>query len=109
MPAAALKKSAPASKRRSLPVTHDLSVGRPIAALLKARIKREQKLGLVLTVPDGKVRMTVPAAAARYQYSEWTIRWWINEGWLPYVRVGRQLRFTEEDFLACANRSTVGA
>ena len=102
MPAASQKKS---STRK---LAYD-GKGRAVSTLLKAKIRREQKAGLVLTAPDGKLRLSVEAAAAKYHVSPWTLRDWVSTGRLKYVRFGRQLRFTDEDILAAANSVTVGA
>lgn len=93
------------SARRVLPPQkpkYDRRQGRPIAALLQAKLKREYKAGLILTAPCPGL-MKISVAAARYTLSPWTLRAWVQEGRLRYIRLGRQLRFTDADIIAAIN------
>lgn len=108
MPAAAFKKSASSlPPRKSTKPGYDRAKGRPISLLLKQKIERERKAGLILTVPDGVPRMPIPVAAAKYSLSPETLRKWISAGRLKYVRFGRQLRVTDNDIIVAAS-STYG-
>lgn len=94
--------------RRTLPPqkpikpSYDRRKGRAIAALLQEKIKRERAAGLLLTAPSPGL-MKIAVAAQKYTLSPWTLRAWVQEGRLRYIRLGRQLRFTDSDIIAAIN------
>ena len=93
------------SARRTLPPQkpkYDRRKGRAIAALLQDKIKREHKAGLILTAPCPGL-MKIAVAAEKYTLSPWTLRAWVQEGRLRYIRLGRQLRFKDADIIAAIN------
>lgn len=81
---------------------YDRSEGRPVSQLLKKRIERERRAGLLLMVPDGVPRMPIPVGAAKYNLAPGTLRKWACTGRLRYVRFGRKMLVTDADILAAA-------
>jgi len=47
---------------------------------------------------------TVNELSEKLKYSRSTIYRWIEEGSIPYQRMGRQIRFTENDVLGIINQ-----
>ena len=46
---------------------------------------------------DTNVLMTVDETAAYLRLAPWTIRHWVSQRKLPYVRLGRSVRFRRKD------------
>ena len=48
----------------------------------------------------GKPFLSVPEVAARLHVTSQTVRNWIDQGTLPAIRVGRHLRYPEDEYEA---------
>jgi excisionase family DNA binding protein len=61
-------------------------------------------------MPDdvGGVLMTVEEAAAYLRLAPWTIRHWVCQKKIPYVRLGRSVRFRRKDLERFVNQNLHG-